>query len=262
MRWTALSRGRWTPLQGSLSSPCVCGQPILATLFSASTLGCKSRTCPRFRTPVAPLLPQIAFTPLPDFFKTARNAAWGTRGNYPILHDFPCMRQAPILHCTSKFSKFLLFFALSILSISEREQVRFNVHKVMGRSNLGGMYLREFGRLVAHITAVPGVLGVPMDPAVSVMLSLSQLLAATWRRAVSTAAPNERRDATVALRLAASLLGPLYARLKPFDPETKGSAVFNLYLHTSISHVGGKLGRAFPPQTIYATTTLKGRFPS
>lgn len=76
---------------------------------------------------VAPLLPQIAFTPLPDFFKTARKAAWGTRGSYPILHDIPCMPQAPILHCTGKCSTFLLFFGLSLLSISEREQARFNV---------------------------------------------------------------------------------------------------------------------------------------
>lgn len=121
------------------------------------------------------------------------------------------------------------------------------------------MYLREFGRLVAQSTAVPGVLGVPMDPAVSVMLSLSQLLTATWRRAVSTATPNERREATVAVRLAASVLGPLYASLKPFDPEPKGSGVFNLYLHTAIAHVGATLGRAFPTANHACDDHIEGK---
>lgn len=138
------------------------------------------------------------------------------------------------------------FFALALMSISMREAARLSVYKILGRTNMGGTYLREFGRLVAHMVGVLTLLGVPVDGALMVMLQLSQLFTAASRRAVSTAKQSEREDASSTLQLLASLLGPLYACLKPLHPETKWSGVFNLYLHAALAHFGTTLGKAFP----------------
>lgn len=124
---------------------------------------------------------------------------------------------------------------------------------------MGGMYLREFGRLVSHIVALPIILGVPIDGAALVMLALSQLLTASWRRSVSTAAPDVRECAVTTVGLAASLLGPLYEALKPFEPETKTARVFTLYLHTAIAHIDSNLGKAFPTARHICDDQIEGK---
>eukprot|EP00170_Pyropia_yezoensis_P001018 contig_4733_g1022 len=140
-----------------------------------------------------------------------------------------------------------------------RAGARMVMYKVMGRSNIGGMYLREFGRLVALIVAVPSIPGIPLDSGVVCMLQLSQLLTACWRRAVSTATPEERECAAVSLKMTASVLATLYTCLKPHDPETKSAGVFNLYLHAALAHVRTTVGKAFPTAKHVCDDNIEGK---
>lgn len=197
-------------------------------------------------------------TPSSGFIKAARNATVGSR-NLPQLRNIPCMPHAPVLHCTGVVAQSIVVFGLSLVTITSRDAARLNIDKVMDRSSMGGMYLREFGRLVSHNVALPRGFGVRIDGAGLVKLALSDLFTASSRRAASKAAPDVRECAVTIVRLAASLLGPLYEALKPFDPETKTAEVFNLYLHTAIARVGSTLGKAFPTARHICNDQIEGR---
>jgi len=89
------------------------------------------------------------------------------------------------------------------------------------------------------VVAAPRVLGngFDFDSDAVIMLQLSQLLTASWRRAISSRAAVERERTTATQQLSASLLALLYAALKPFVRETKKTGVLNVFLHNAMSHV-------------------------
>ena len=246
-RWCTLRNGNWRAAGGLVRWACRrCRQDIVALSSSTSILSCVNQTCLLHDEPQAPLLPSHSYSPLSDFYRLLRRRLGGLRG-YPLLGDIPFLIQAPVLHCTGKISKGLMFFLLARISPQMRVVARSHIYAVMGRSNLGGMYLREFGRLGAMAVSLPGILGkdVTVDGGATVMLPLSQALTAAWRRAIGTRTEDERESAAVALQLLAGVLSPIYATLKPLDPITKKAGVFNLYLHTALAHVRSTVGGAF-----------------
>ncbi|OSX75705.1 hypothetical protein BU14_0224s0003 [Porphyra umbilicalis] len=107
------------------------------------------------------------------------------------------------------------------------------------------MYLRVLHRVFAIVVALPKALGegVTPDTGVVAMMKLRQLLTESWRRAIGARISVERDRSATALRLAAALLSPLYAALKPHDPVTKKAGVFNLFLHTTLAHVRPSIGK-------------------
>jgi len=261
-RWCSLGsgHGQWRGSDGRVLWACDgCGTDMEALSTSTTIMACEDRTCNRFEDPQAPLLPRVAYTPLSNFFKRLRRRLGGSRG-YPLLGDIPFVLQAPVLHCTGKISKGLMFFLLALMGEPMETKAKRAIYKLMGRGNLGGLYLREFGRLGALIVAVPGVLGkdVNVDHGAVVMLQLSQLLTASWRRAISTKPVAERESAASTLQLAAALLAPIYSALKPLDPVTKKAGVWNLYLHTAMAHVRGTIGEAVPTLNFICDDNIEG----
>lgn len=110
---------------------------------------------------------------------------------------------------------------------------------------MGGLYLREFLQLVAHIVAFPNSLGVPLDGGALVMICLCQVLSAFWRRALNERHSDERERAAATTQLAAALLAPLYEALTLLDPVTKSAGVFNLYLHAALVRVRSTVGAQY-----------------
>jgi len=281
-RWCTLRDGKcdWRAHGGRVLWSCRgCRRDMVAFSSSVAALACSSNTCPLFEEPQAPLLPQIAYTPLSKFYLLLRRRLGGTRG-YPLLGDIPFRIIAPVLHCTGKISKGLMFFLLAIMPLTMRTTARNKIYLLMGRSNMGGMYLREFGRLAALVVALPGVLNriktrkgptststgggddkeedVIIDGGAIVMLQLSQLLTASWRRAIGTKPATERECAAAALQLTAAVLAPIYSALKPLDPITKKAGVFNLYLHTALAHVRTTVGEAYPTLNHVCDDNIEG----
>lgn len=257
VRLAALSRGKWAPSEEPVVALRVWAPYPRHAILVRKTFLYIPCVCP-LQSSGDPVAAMSFRDTLVRLLKLARQACGDTRGSYPILHDIPCMPQAPIMHCTGKVAMSLVFFGLTVMSINSRDAVRLNIYKVMGRANMGGMYSSEFGRVVAHITAVRGVLGVPMEAAVMGILRLSQLLTEWWRRAVSRATPNEREDAAATLQYT-TVFAPLYASMKPFDPETKEAGVFNFYLHTATSDVRAIQGKAFRTARHICDDNIEGK---
>lgn len=44
------------------------------------------------------------------------------------------------------------------------------------------------------------------------------------------------------MQLATALLAPLFTALKPFDPVTKQTRIFSLYLHAALVHMRDSVG--------------------
>jgi len=202
---------------------------------------CRTEGCTMYREKVADVLPFIADTPMSTMWKRLRRQVGCMRG-YPIIRDVPFVAQAPVMHCTGKILKCLIFFLLAMLTKSQSELARAAIYASTGRANMGGLYLREFWRVAAHVIACPEFLGAPVDGALMVMMQLAVLLAACWRRAISSCPEDEREAAADTLQLVASLLGVIYKTLKPLDPGTKNAGVFNLYLHGALAHVRETIG--------------------
>lgn len=256
-RWCALSRGLWAGTKGRMTSTCKCGATVVASSFSPAQLWCRGRLCPVYGHEGVQLLPPIAYSPLSGMFKLLRRLLGGTRG-FPLLGDIPFVVQPPVLHCTGTIAKNLIWFMLSLLPASHKITARRNIFSVLGRGNMKSMYLREFSLLVAHIVADPGVLGVPVDGGIIVLLQLSQTLTACWRRAIGTSSPHERECAAVVLQLISSALASLYAVLKHLDVGTKSAGVYNLYLHTAMAHVRYTVGEAFPSIKLMTDDNMEG----
>lgn len=244
--------------EGILLWTCQCDIPMIVRSASPVLMACANRTCHRSGEAVAPVLFPIAYTPLSDFLKLSRRHMGGTRGP-PLLRDIPFLPLPPVLHCTGKSSKSLILFMFAFLPQAEQTEARLSVYNVMGRSNMGGMYLREFCLLVAHIVAVPYILGVPVESAAAVMLQLSQLLTASWRRAIGTSSAAHRECAGATLQLAEAIPSMLCSTLKPHDPETKTASVLNLYLHAALAHVRGTVGSAFPDASLICDDRIEGQ---
>lgn len=261
--WCALTAGRvvrrrWVASGGQLTSGCpACDTVFVARSTSPPVQSCQNPSCTMYEAEGAVLLPDIAYTPLSTMFRRLRRMLGGTRG-YPLLGDIPFVVQPPVLHCTGKIGKTLVWFQHALLSNADQETARSRIFAVLGRSNMGGMYLREFARLIALMVADEGVLDVRLDGGVLVLLQLSQLLTASWRRAIGTASPHERECAAATLQLVSGVLGFLYAALKPCDPGTKQSGVYNLYLHTALAHVRPTVGEAFPTANNICDDNIEG----
>lgn len=260
-RWCALLRGHWVESRGRLTSMCACGSRSVACSSSPALLSCKNLRCSIRKDQGAHVLPHIAYSPLSDMYKLLRRLLGGTRG-YPLLGNIPFLVQPPVLHCTGKIAKNLVWFLFSLLPASLKVTARMNIFSIMGRSNMKSMYLREFCRLSAHVVADPQALGVPLDGGVIMMLQLSQLLTAAWRRAIGTSSAHERECAAVTLQLTATVLASLYAVLKHSDPDTKSSGVYNLYLHTAMAHVRSTVGHAFPTARYICDDNIEGMIAS
>jgi len=254
-RWCTLTGGLWRAAGGRILWACSgCQRDMVAYSTSASVLSCTSASCSMYGKQLARLLPEHAHTPLSEIYRLLRRRLGGTRG-YPLLSDIPLIIRAPVLHCAGKIAKCLLYFMLALLSADDEQSARKKIYALLGRFNLGAMYLREFGRVVAMIIALPGALGSGVTPysGFVAMMKLSQLLTASWRRAIGSRSAVERDRAAAALQLAAALLSPLYAALKPHDPVTKRAGVFNLYLHTTLPHVRQSVGKAASPVLRFIT---------
>lgn len=247
-RWCTLRGGRWKTIGGRLVWSCAaCKRNLVGYSTSGKTVACTAPLCPMQGKAKAELLQRHAYTPLSDVFRLLRRRLGGPRG-YPLVGDIPFLVQAPVMHCCGKLGKCVIYFMLALLPETHQARARRKIYALLGRSNTGAMYLREFGRLGAMVIALPGVLGanISLDTGAVLMLRLCQLLTASWRRALVAKSTVERERAAAALQVAAALLAPLYAALKPHDPVTKKAGVLNLYLHTAMAHVRQTLGNASP----------------
>jgi len=139
-------------------------------------------------------------------------------------------------------------FLLALLTPAFMDIARTKIYKLLGHYNLGAMYLHEFARLCAMVVAVPRILSDDCDVSsgVVVMLQLIQVLTVSWRRAIGVHPADGQERAAAVLQLSFSLLAPMYAALKPLDPETKKAGVLNLYVYASLSHVRQSVGQACP----------------
>jgi len=259
-RWCSLRGGRWQATGGRLVWACAaCKRTLVGYSSSPATIACTAPHCPMVNEPQAILTQPHAYTPLSDVFRLLRRRLGGPRG-YPLVGDIPFPVQAPVMHCVGKLGKCIIYFMLALLSEPLQARARSRIYALLGRSNTGAMYLREFGRLGAMIIALPGVLGgnVSPDTGAVLMLRLCQLLLAAWRRALAVKSIAERERAAATLQLAAALLAPLYAALKPHDPVTKVAGVFNLYLHTAMVHVRQELSKASPLLRFITDDNIEG----
>jgi len=134
------------------------------------------------------------------------------------------------------------------------------IYKLLGRYNLGAMYLHEFTRLCAMVVVVPRILSDDCDVSsgVVVMLQLIQVLTTSWRRAIGVFPADGRERAAAVLQLSFSLLAPMYAALKPLDPETKKAGVLNLYVYASLSQVRQSIGQAIPTLAMVCHENIEG----
>jgi len=151
-------------------------------------------------------------------------------------------------------------FLLALLTPAFMDTARTKIYKLLGRYNLGAMYLHEFARLFAMVVAVPRILSDDCDVSsdVVVMLQVIQVLTASWRRAIGVHPSDGRERAAAVLQLSFSLLAPMYAALKPLDPQTKKAGVLNLYVHASLSHVRQSVGQAFPTLAMVCHDNIEG----
>jgi len=265
-RWSTLRDGTWRVADGRLLWACgSCRQDMVAVSASAAVLSCSNVACYLFERPQATLLPKIAYTPLSTAFRRLRRRLGGPRG-YPLLGDIPFVIQAPVMHCAGKISKSLMYFLLALLHKPYLATARQKIYALLGRSNLGAMYLREFARLDAMIVALPDSLGCATDAGVDagviVMMQLNQLMSASWRRAIGSQPAVAREHAAATMQLAAALLATTFRALKPFDPETKKAGVLNLYLHTALTHVRQSVGADVPTLQLICDDHIEGMIAS
>lgn len=176
---------------------------------------------------------------------------------YLLLGQIASLVQPPVLYCTGKISKTLISFQYALLSKFYQDVARSRIFSVLNRTSMGSIYLREFARLTAHIVADEQVLDVPLDGAVMLLLHLSQVLAASWRRAIGTSPEHVQECAVGTLQLGSALLGFLYISLKPCDPGTRASGVYNLYVHTAMPTSGQLWGKRSRRLALCATIILK-----
>jgi len=247
-RWCTLRGGHWQAIGGRLVFSCAaCQRNKVGYSTSAKTVACTAPLCPMKGKAQAVLLQPHAYSPLSDVFRLLRGRLDGPRG-YLLFGDIPFLVQAPVMHCCGKLGKCVIHFMPALLPETHQARARNRIYALLGRSNTGAMYLREFGRLGAIVIALPGVLGanIALDTGAVLMLRLCQLLTASWRRVLVAKSSEEWERATAAWQVAAALLAPLYAALKPHGPVPQRAGVLNLYLHTAIAHVRQTLGNASP----------------
>jgi len=151
-------------------------------------------------------------------------------------------------------------FLLALLTQAFMNIARTKIYKLLGRYILGAMYRYEFARLCAMVVAVTRIVSDDCDVSsgVVVILQLIRVLTASWRRASGVHPADGRERAAAVLQLSFFLLAPMYAALKPFDPETKKAGVLNLYVYASLSHVRQAVGQAFPTLAMVYHDNIEG----
>jgi len=151
-------------------------------------------------------------------------------------------------------------FLLALLTPAFMDIARTKIYKLLGRHNLGAMYLHEFERLCAMVGAVPRILSDDCDVSsgVVVILQLIQVLTVSWRRTIGVHAADEREHAAAVLQPSFPLLVPMYAAPKPLDSETKKAMVLNLYVQASLSHVRHSVGQAFLTLAMVCHDNIEG----
>lgn len=257
-RWCALSPRDWDVFDGVVGSPCRgCKHVMPYETLDVPFMACRQEGCPREGQPQTLALPVLPRTVMADALRAARRIFGGVRGP-PAVPNVPVVAQDPVLHCTSDVVKKLVYLHLALLSRADADKTRLAIHELEGKTNMASLYGREFRSLVAKILARPGVLGVPVDPALLQMFALAQVLCASWRLSVGLGTQAERERAAAVLELVAKLLAPLFATLKPLDPEKKSSGAQNLYLHTAAAHSRSRVGRNAPAVPLVSDDDIEG----
>lgn len=252
-RWTMLKSSAVVLDKGTVSVRCcVCG--VMAPLLSplAVDFQCRIPACRGQTRAFGPILP----TPLKVMFNLLRRRAGGVRG-YPVIRSVPVLLQVPVLHCTGSIMKKVTYLFLSDLGEAHKTVAKHGMYAVTGRANMGDLYLREHIKLVALILACEDIVGVSVDPAVMTMWSLTLMLSAAWRQAL-TGAMEDREKYLQVLELTAGLLAPLWAAIKPLDKEKKGSGVASLYLHAALVHARDSLGANSPAEAVITDDHVEG----
>lgn len=249
VRWCALRGGSLTLLGGCVTSRCtVCNQLLPLSMPFDPDVRCDGPVCVEDDASDANALPVISPTPLTENFNLLRRRAGGVRG-YPVIRSVPVVLQVPVLHCTGSILKKLMYFFLAELGKTPKAVTKQRMYSVTGRIILAHLFMREHVKLVALVLACPDIVGVPVESCILSMWSLSLLMAAAWRLAL-TAPMEERSKAVAVMELASGLLAPIWSALKPLDKESKGSGVASLYLHAALVHARDSLGENSPAEAV------------
>lgn len=114
-RSCALRGGAWKFRHGPLVWPCHCGAYIDVRMPSNAIESCSNPQCKRAGVPAAEVLALILNTPLSREFRLLRLRLGGPRG-HAVLGAIPFLLQAPVLHCTGKSARRIIFFLLALLT--------------------------------------------------------------------------------------------------------------------------------------------------
>ena len=183
-RWCALRPKLWVCGDGLVGVPCrECGLVMAYESLDATHLACRGEGCALTGKPQEKLMPTPPKSAMELAFRSARRTFGGVRG-FPILPKMPIAVQHPLLYCTSNIIKMIVFFMLAWFARQQADTARASIYEFEGKTNMGAMYGREFRALVAKLLAYPEMLGVPIDRAITILMSLAQLLSASWRKAV------------------------------------------------------------------------------
>lgn len=237
--WAAARHGVVTFRHGEALVKCPVCQRLVPyaseVVADSGIVFCRSAFCWGADRPIQALA-GISNSAMNDAYGACRRLAGGVR-SYPMLRGMQVQLQAPVLHCTGMISKQLVHFILACLPEDVATISRQVICAIMSKGKVESLYLREYRELVAAAVACPAIFTEDLDPALSAMLQLVQLLNAAWRGSLADPTDVDRSGAAAMCHLAALVLGPLYLNLKPLDPVTKSAKVTTLYLHAPLAHV-------------------------
>jgi len=178
-RWCALRPKLWVCGDGLVGVPCrEFGLVMAYESLDATHLACRWEGFALTGMPQGELMPTLPKSAMGLAFRSARRTFGGVRG-FPILPNMPIAVQHPLLHCTSNIIRIIVFFMLAWFTRQQADIARASIYEFEGKKNMGSMYGREFGALVAKLLAFPEMRGVPIDRAITILMSLAQLLSAS-----------------------------------------------------------------------------------
>jgi len=257
-RWCALRTKAWICADGAVGVACRSCKNFMTNVSPGAVhLSCRTGGCALSGSLQGEVLAPLPKSTIGTAFRAARHVFGGVRGT-PIIPDVPIAVQHPLLHCTSSIVKAIVYFMLAWFTRSEEDTARQGIHGLEGKTNLGEMYGREFRDMAAKLLACPDVLGVPIDRAIMLLFSLSQLLSAAWRKSVGRGTGAEREAAAAVVELTATLLAPLFSVFKRLDPVTKDRGVLNLYIHAAAAHAREHTGSNTPPVPLVSDDDIEG----
>lgn len=252
-RWSVLRNPSVTLGGGSVAVRCsVCDADTPLSSPVDIDFQCQSPACVGRTQAFEPTLP----TPMKTTFNLLRRRAGGVRG-YPVIRNVPILLQVPVLHCTGSIMKKITYLFLAELGDTPKLIAKRGMYAVSGRNNLGDLYMREHIKLVALILACEDIVAIEVDPVIMTMWSLSLLMSAAWRQAL-TGPLKHRASCVHVMELAAGLLAPLWSAMKPLDREKKGAGVASLYLHAALVHGRDSMGDASPEEAVITDDHVEG----